>query len=222
MDKSNSLNVLKDGFFTIPLYYYKLRSKFQLEEEEFIFLMYLINYDDELLFNPSFLSEKLGIELKQVMMNISKLSSKGFLEVKTVKNDKNILEDYIILDLFYEKVANYIRSDFNSIEKDTTTIYETFEKELGKPLTPMEYEIINAWLNNGTSEEIIVGALKEAVFNGVFSLRYIDKIIFEWNKKGFKTLSDVDNNRGRRFSSNTKSDEKTPEVFDFDWLENKE
>ena len=47
----------------------------------------------------------------------------------------------------------------------------------------MEYEIINAWLLKGFSEELVLGALKEAVYNGVSSLRYIDKILFEWQKK---------------------------------------
>ena len=57
----------------------------------------------------------------------------------------------------------------------------------------MEYEIINAWLEKSYSEEMIIGALKEAVYNGVNNLRYIDKILYEWSKKGFKNMNDVSN-----------------------------
>ena len=49
-------------------------------------------------------------------------------------------------------------------------------------LSPMEYEIIKAWLDNDMSEELIKEALKEATFNGVSNLRYIDKILYEWGK----------------------------------------
>lgn len=219
MSKKNVVNVLRDGFITIPLYYYKLKKQLSLSEEEFVFLMYLLNHEHNLLFNPNFLSKQLNIEIKQVMNYVSSLSTKGLLEVKTIKNEQDILEDYILLDIFYEKINAFIIEDVNNTKEESTSLFETFEKELGKPLTPMEYEIINAWLDNNTSEEIIIGALKEAVFNGVFSLRYIDKIIFEWNKKGFKTLQDVDHHHQRR-SKETK--EKTQEIFEFDWLEEDE
>ncbi len=41
----------------------------------------------------------------------------------------------------------------------------------------MEYEIIGAWVEKGFKEQLILEALKEAVYNGVTSLRYIDKIL---------------------------------------------
>ena len=46
----------------------------------------------------------------------------------------------------------------------------------------MDYEIINAWLSKGFSESLILEALDEAIKNDAPSLRYIDKILFEWNK----------------------------------------
>ena len=56
----------------------------------------------------------------------------------------------------------------------------------------MQYEIIKAWIEEKKySEEIIIGALKEAVYNGVSNFRYIDKILYEWSKKGIKTMNDV-------------------------------
>ena len=51
--------------------------------------------------------------------------------------------------------------------------------------------MINAWISSGMDEEMIIGALKEATFNGVSNLRYIDRIIYEWGKKGFKNMNDV-------------------------------
>ena len=81
----------------------------------------------------------------------------------------------------------------------------------------MEYEIINAWLDNNTTEDIILGALKEATYNGVKSFRYIDKIIYEWGKKGFKNMEDVKNYINNSYKQNTSK--KDPELFDYDWLD---
>ena len=57
-------------------------------------------------------------------------------------------------------------------------------------------------------------ALKEAVFNGVSNLRYIDKILYEWKKKGLNSKEDVENNR---LQFQQKKVEKK-ELFDYDWL----
>ena len=72
-------------------------------------------------------------------------------------------------------------------------VFKVFERELGRTMSSMELELINGWLVSGTTEEIILGALREAVYNGVNSFRYIDKIIYEWERKGFKTMDDVNN-----------------------------
>ena len=95
------------------------------------------------------------------------------------------------------------------------TIFDLFQKELGRSISPMEYEIINAWLEKGFSEELVLGALKEAVYNGVSSLRYIDKILYEWQKKGYHTMTEVESGLINR----RKDNEKVPQLFDYNWLE---
>ncbi len=97
-------------------------------------------------------------------------------------------------------------------------MYTFFEKEFGRTISSMEYEIIHAWLEKGFSEELILGALKEAVYNGVNNLRYIDKILYEWQKKGYKTMKDVEKNNFKR--NNEKTEMK--ELFDYNWLDDNE
>lgn len=84
----------------------------------------------------------------------------------------------------------------------------------------MEYEIISAWLEDGVREDLIIEALREAVYSGVCNLRYIDKIIYEWGKKGIKTPQDVANNR-LKFKEKQEKKEKL-ELFDYDWFEDGE
>ena len=89
-------------------------------------------------------------------------------------------------------------------------------------MSSMELEIINGWLSSGSSEEIVLGALKEAVYNGVTNFRYIDKIIYEWGKKGFKTMDDVNKHMKNRREEKYKDKEvskKEEAILDYDWLD---
>ena len=92
-------------------------------------------------------------------------------------------------------------------------IFEIFEKEFARPLSPMEFEFINEWIKSGMSEELIIEALKEATYNGVSNLRYIDKILYEWNKKGIKRTDDLD-----RKIKEEESKEDNTELYEYDWL----
>ena len=80
-------------------------------------------------------------------------------------------------------------------ETHDENILELIEQEFNRKLSPMESEYVKSWQNENYSDELIKEALKEASLYGVNNLRYIDKILFDWNKKGFKTKQDVINNR---------------------------
>jgi DNA replication protein len=67
--------------------------------------------------------------------------------------------------------------------KPDTNLFSVFEQEFGRLLSPMECETISAWLDQDNySEEIILFALKESVFAGKLSLRYIDRILMDWSR----------------------------------------
>ena len=70
------------------------------------------------------------------------------------------------------------------------------------------------WNKKGYSNEIILSAIKETILNGANNLKYADKILFEWNKKGIKTVDDVEKDKLEFRLGNVKSDE----IYDYDWL----
>ncbi len=219
MKNKKVIDILKSKNIVIPLYLYKCYSKLNVNLEEFVFLMYLYNQGEKIIFNPNIIEEDLGIDIKDVMSLISKLTDNKLIDLEVVKNDKNIMEEYISLDNFYQKISMLIIDDLNSQEKDEeVTIFRTIEEEFGRTLSPIEYEIVKAWIDSGISSDLIKEALKEATFNGVSNLRYIDKILYEWNKKGIKTPEDVSKNRVQH---KEKKEEKL-EVFEYNWLEDDE
>ena len=205
-------NILDSRNIVIPLYVYKAYPKLNIDLDVFVFLMYLYSYGEKLIFDPKKLSEEYGIPMPEVLGYIDKLSSSSLIDFEIIKNDKNISEEYLSLTPFFDKLS-LILLDETPKEEDNT-IFELIEKEFGRVLSPIEYEIIKAWHENNISDELIKEALKEAVFNGVNNLRYIDKILYEWQKKGIKNKDDVEKNRKTH-----KQKEEKVEVFEYNWLE---
>ncbi len=186
-------------------------KKINITDSELILIIYITNSVSNI-YNPKQISSDLDIDLNVVLETINSLCEKGIIKID-IEKINNIRTEVINTDLLYEKLSFVL--DGKDTKEKPNNLYSTFETEFGRTLSPMEYEIINSWIDNGYSEELIVLALKEAIYNGVSNLRYIDKIIYEWGKKGIKNKSDVEKNR-KQFKSNNSN--KNKELFDYDWL----
>lgn len=219
MKYNKIVDIIKGRSIEIPIYIYKLVPKLNIDLDTFIFLMYLNSKGNTLLFDVNEFSKELSIEVKEIMKYIKDLQEKKLIELKLIHNDKNIIEEYISLDFYYEKVSLLLIDDINKKEEKDSNIFEILEKELGKQLSPIEIEIVKAWKESGYNDEVIKEAIKESVLNGVANLRYIDKILYEWSKKGIKTKEDVENNRK---SFKEKEPPKKVDVFEYDWMDDDE
>ena len=208
MDKI--LNLLKDKNISIPRILLLNYKKLRLNESELIIIIFLINSSE---YNPKIISDSMDIKLPLLLEMISLLEEKGIVKIE-LKKINDVQMEVCNLDGLYEKLALLIMED-KVVEKESkSSIYDTFETELGRTLSPIEYELVSEWLNNN-SEEILKLALKEATYNGVSNFRYIDRIIHEWKKKGIKTKDDVIKNN-QEFRNN--KSKKKQELFDYDWL----
>ena len=208
------IKLLKEKNFVLPqVLFYKYKD-LNLNLEELYFIIYLLNINS-LVFNPKQFSNDLNMDMASVLEMVTTLTSKDILSLEMIK-EGNIRNEYLKLDKLYNKLAFIL---INEEDKEKiTSLFDVFEKEFGRTLSPIEYELINGWLDNEFSEELVLKALKEAVYNGVSNLRYIDKILYEWKKKGIKTAKEVEMNRTK--FQNKK--EERPEVFSYDWLNDNE
>lgn len=209
---SKVIDLLKSKNYVVSDFLIKNYKVWNLDVEEFIILIYLMN-SSNLICDYKLISSKLSVDKELVMNKINELSNKKLLEIKVLKNSSNKLEEQISLDLLYNKVFMQIIDVKEN--KDKSNIYSVFESELGRTLSPIEYELINGWLECNYKEDIILAALKEAVFNGVNNFRYIDRILFEWNKKGIDTLDKIS-----KYKKDFRKDTNV-EVPDYDWLNDK-
>lgn len=222
MKSAKLIDIFRQGHIVIPLFLLQHYKELKLEINEFIFLMYLYSLGNKFVFDPLKFSAELNLTTKDVMNYISILSDKNFISVDVMKNEKGLMEEVVLLDNFYKKLSLITMDEVNQVSRsENSNIFEVVEKEFGRTLSPIEYEIIKAWLDNGMDEEVIKEAIKEATYNGVSSLRYIDKILYEWGKNGIKTVSDVLDNRKKRAKAREKetSDVDIDEIVDWDWFD---
>ena len=204
-------NTLKKKDYIVKNFLLKIIKDMDLSLNEAILIIYFMNQETPILDIES-IKEEAYLSEEEIMEAYEKLVTIGILETKVI-NQNGIREEIISLDNIIKSVSQDITKEGK--EKLTVDLFQKFEEEFGRPLSPMEYEIINNWLDNGTSEELILEALKEAIYNNVKSLRYIEKILLNWKDKGYKNKSDVSNGLVQESNDNVLTD-----LYDFNWLDN--
>lgn len=211
--KEKVINIIKGNDLLVPKLLISNYKKLKLTNDEFILLTYIIN-DKENVFNPKKISSEIEFNLEEIMCLFESLITKDILKLENKKINGMIVEN-INLDELYNKLCKLIITEEEPEIKKQNTIYDVFEEKFGRTLSPMEYAIIGGWLDLNYTDELILMALDEAIYNGVYKLNYIDKILFEWNKKGIKTKDDKSKND---LEFNHKKTEKK-ELIDYNWLE---
>lgn len=219
MNKVELNKVIGNGNIVIPLYILKYFKKLNLTMDEFMFLMYLYNRQDEISFNPEKISCDLNLDIMEVMGYISVLTDKGYLTLEVVKGENNILDEIINLSSFYEKISTFVINSCEEEKEKKTTILEYVEQELGRPLNSIEIATIKDWKENNLDDSLIKEALKMALSDGVYSLKYIDKVLFDWSSRGYKSVLDLKNANKETKEEPVKEE---VELVDWNWLDDEE
>ena len=222
MNKMKLNKVIGDGNIVIPLYILKFYKKLNLTMEEFVFLMYLYNKTDNLDFNPEKISQDLNLDIMEVMGYVSVLVDKGYMSLDLKKSETDVLEEVINLSDFYEKISMFlINQEEDVISKDN--IFSYIEEELARPLTAIEIETIKGWQDNKIDVSLIKEALKTAVNDGVYSLKYIDNILFNWHQNGIYDIDTLKMELEKKDKpSNEVNNTIATEVLDWNWLDDEE
>lgn len=207
------IDLLKLRPIVIPRILLNNYRLFNITDSEFIVIMVLLSYGDKITYNPEEFAREVRMSKHEVMSIIDSLCDKNIISLVVEKVNKKTYE-YLSMELLYQKLFNIVANDDKSEKEEIdNSIFSVFEKELGRTLSPMEFEQIKEWITSGNSNELIVCALREAVLNGVGNLRYIDSILNDWRKKGYRKQEDVKKDREIYRSKKSKV-----EVFDTDWL----
>lgn len=149
------------------------------------------------------LALKMNLDVKELDSILVSLMNRGFLEYSNLSNSNSLVTS---LSPTYKKLSdNFIRDlvTFNAIEENMnqkttiSNIYATFEKELGRSLSPVEIEKIREWISQGIKEEVIIDSLRECIGkNKRVTIRSIDKIIIkrlsskDLKEEGYSAVND--------------------------------
>nr|WP_245566378.1 DnaD domain-containing protein [Tuberibacillus calidus] len=231
MEKETLIEFMTKGHVTIPRLLLDYYSQIGLNEEECLLVIQLfaLIHAGHPFPTPDELAEKMTFSSVKCADHLRRLVQKGMLEIVQDREGPVYSERYS-LDRLWGKLAEaYILNQKNDQQlAEEEALYTIFEKEFGRPLSPIECETLAMWIDDDHhSPEMIKAALREAVLSGKLNFRYIDRILFDWKKNGVKTLEQAkahgEKIRGRYASRKKVEDDGQSKTIQFplyNWLEN--
>jgi len=221
---SNNLRFFQSIYtdsFMVPGVLLREYAQLRINEKELVVLLRIINCANK---QEQFLLEDVKREfnctLAEAKDMIMPFQDKGFIGISRIDDIETYNMDGLfsqIFEIWSFAKSNCLRNGAASKEEkkknplDTQTqalgrLYRCFEKELGRTLSPIENQKISQWLEvDAMSPPMIEEALKRAVLQGKASLAYIDKILLNWQQKGFRSLEAVLKGDDRSTTSSVKS-----------------
>ncbi|MCF8010034.1 MAG: DnaD domain protein [Clostridiales bacterium] len=202
------------GTTSIPNLLLRSYKKLDITDQEMmIFLQLLRLRTEEKIINPTpeYLSQYLTSSFEEINNSLNNMLENEIISYNQYYDEEldEIITGYDLEPLMEKLSEIWACSKMHEIErtrclldnqssKDSTThvpdnLYHTFEKEFGRPLSPMEIAQIKSWVKNIKQEEIILEALKRAVLIGKLNFKYIDSILQEWSRNNLYTLQDIEN-----------------------------
>lgn len=197
-------------------YYRKLKLN---ENELAVVLMidHLLGQKNTLI-TPDLLSMKMSLSSKELDKIFVDLIERGYLLFDTGKNIKVSLKPlkkklYDVFEKALEKERETKMSEQKS--KALQNIYQVFEKELSRPLSPLEISLIGEWVDYGFSDETIIEAFRQALSKGKKTLKSVDKILLQWQAR-----DDIEKTSRTTIKNNWEDDiEKTMEIIKAKWID---
>ncbi|WEV70175.1 DnaD domain protein [Lactobacillus sp. ESL0785] len=137
---------------------------------------------------------------------IQSLIDQGCLTIDQLTDQQGRIGNYYNLAALYQKLDDFLAQNIVVQDKSTLTtkisdsldnnpvnaLTRQFEIEFGRYLSPIEREEISAWLSvDHYDPKIIKLALREAVLAQAYSLKYVDRILLNWQRNNLKTVAQV-------------------------------
>ena len=169
----------------------------EMSSDEFLLYCNLKMFQEQQVFFPSTqqLMTNTGFSEGQIYQLVQSMIQKHFIKIdsQTVKGQK--YQDYYDLSPIYQiLLGEQLNSHTSANLIDIPTLFQKIEVEFGRPLSPIEQQTIQAWIvDDHYSVPLIMLALKEAVLNQAYSLKYMDRILLNWEKNNIKTPEQLQN-----------------------------
>lgn len=229
---------LKSGSVSIPHGLIKFYKQLKLSEAETMLLIHLLAFRQHE--GKSFptvheLQERMAITDEDVIQHLRQLVTRKYIAIVEDVDENGMRASRYDFEPLYRKLAECYMQEMEQqlvqAEAERENGFVTkFEREFGRPLSPMECEILVKWLDEDRlPDDLIMAALKEAVFSGKLNFKYIDRILFEWKRNGIKTVEEARQHasrfrkKGALYQSSAQKRQEQEDGFPFyNWLQPQE
>jgi DNA replication protein len=195
------LTGMKMGNVTVPLLLLQTYAILKLTDLEVMLLIQLIAFtSQEGMEFPTVeeIQARLSSSQDQVIKALQKLLKDKWISIEErIDPNSGIQYERYDLEGILLKLSAYLSDELKKQAlfvvkkepKEGKDIFSIIEKEFARPLTPMELEMVTNWLDKDQfKDELILAALKEAVFAGKVHFSYIDRILLEWSRNRVFTV----------------------------------
>src|SRR5579875_276620 len=193
-----NMELLGGAFVTLP---YTLVEKFStlgLEPQEFLILVQIlaasqVRKTTDL--SALEIASLCGMSPNEVMFCIDRLLKNGFLAIGERLDEQGTHSNYYDLQPLWSRLCGKDPRETGIREwrRDPVTL---FEEEFGRPLSGLECEQIRQWMElDGHPDWMLIEALREAVLANKYSFKYIDRILFDWQRNRIRTKQELDTYR---------------------------
>lgn len=192
---------LLEGTVTIPHLFFKFYPALNLNETEAMLLLHLMTFvEKEKKEFPTIeeIQQRMAAKPEQVIKALQKLLKEEWITIDEeidpitqIQYERYNLNGIMkkLAAVWADQLKEELSKQRGSASGSGKDIFSIFENEFARPLTPMELETISGWLDQDEyKEELILMALKEAVFAGKVHFRYIDRILLEWSRNRVFTV----------------------------------
>jgi DNA replication protein len=200
------LSLLEDGSISVANFLLDNYAKLGMTSDEFLLYLQIKKEQSRGNSFPQMdkLADSLGMTSQNLFSTIQSLQDKKILEINQRKDDQGRLSDFYDFSMLYQKMIALFDNKVEEIKKvestkQETSIYDQIQIEFGRPLSPIEIETISQWIDTDHfSFDLIRLALKEAVLNQAYNLKYMDRILLNWQQRNLTTPAQVENSLNSR------------------------
>jgi len=209
-------DLVLEGFTSVPNILLKIYRRIGISDFQMIILIQLIRLrveDRNYYPSPEVIAQYMESTPARIKNELAELLEKEIIAVSEYyDNDKNVIFNGYDFDPLFLKVSDVwagirareieesekiirkanLGNGFNNFKyrDKVSELITSFEKEFGRPLSPIEVEQIEKWAGE-TAPVLVVEALRRAVLGGKHNFKYINSILLEWKKNNLKTLDSI-------------------------------
>lgn len=205
------LELMEQGYVTLPILLLRFYHRLGLTDLELVVIIHILhlrNREHDYYPSPDKIASLMSADCETVKALVASLMEKKVLSVVAkAQNGSSKSHIYSVHGLFQQLVESWKlhkgdgkQAASNEVAATTdpvltnaaTHLCRVFEREFGRPLSPLELAQLIEWCEGDQYPPgIIVEALKRAVLRGIINLKYVDAILRHWKRQNLRTVPEV-------------------------------